>query len=622
MLVRLPRLLPAAVGAGALSLLGTLLTVPAAQAAETLPAPVSGSWTVEGRGYGHGYGMSQWGAQSRAVAGQDFRRILADYYPGTTVGTRANRDVRVQLSRFAGPEVFLETRTASPLRVGAREVPQGQRLRVTWDAGALRLTAFAEGWREVWTERWTSVPVVTGASGVWVQRVDGSGNRYSGSVSFPLTSTITPVNTLPLEDYLLGVVPRESPGWFAPEALKAQAVAARSYALSTLRPAGSPFDICDTEACQVYLGVQTRTAAGAVTELQPATTTAAVRATAGEIREFQGAPAFTQFSSSNGGWSATGSRPYLRAGEDPWSSPAGKVPQDTVAGWTAQLPVATVARQCPAGGQVRSLSVTRRDGQGPWGGRITELLLRCTSGDRTLSGASVARFSGALRSSLWTFVPGGREQVDARWRGLGGDAGVLGRPTSPVWGLPQVEGSYQLFERGSVYWSPRTGAHPVRGEIRDAWGRLGWESGPLGFPTSAEAPLRGGAGQQFAGGSVLWSPATGAHEVRGAIRDRWSALGAQDGWLGYPVSDEWRLPGGAWEEFRGGAVYWSPATGAHAVRGAIRGEWGRLGWEVGRLGYPVSSEYDVAGTPGAKRTDFQGGSITWTPAGGAVVSFR
>ncbi|WP_432570942.1 SpoIID/LytB domain-containing protein [Kineococcus sp. SYSU DK005] len=617
--MRRRRLLPAALSAGILLTALPVATATTAQAAETFPAPASGSWTITGRGYGHGWGMSQWGAQSRAVAGQGYRQVLEAYYPGTTAATRADRSVRVQLSRFSGPEVFLETRTASPLQVGARTVPQGQRLRVTWDGTALVGTAFAPGWQEVWTERWSAPPVVSGGDGVWVERLDGSGNRYAGTITFPLSGPVTPINVLGLEDYLLGVVPRESPAWFAPEALKAQAVAARSYALSTLRPAGSAYDICDTEACQVYQGSASRTADGTLTDLQPAATTAAVRATAGEIRQFEGAAAFTQFSSSNGGWSATGSKPYLRAAEDPFSAPAGKVPQDTVAGWTAQLPVATVARACPGGGQPLALSVTRRDGNGQWGGRITDLLVRCTTGDAPLSGSAVARFSGALRSSWWTVVPGGTAQIDAAWRALGGDAGVLGLPTSPVWGLPQVEGSYQLFQRGSVYWSPATGAHAVRGAIRDRWGALGWENGWLGFPATGELALRGGAFTAFQGGSVYWSPATGAHAVRGAIRDRWGALGWEDGWLGYPTTDEVALRGGAFTHFRGGSVYWSPATGAHAVRGAIRDAWARQGWETGRLGYPTSSEYDV---PGGKRSDFQGGSITWTPAGGAVVTVR
>ena len=68
--------------------------------------------------------------------------------------------------------------------------------------------------------------------------------------------------------------------------------------------------------------------------------------------------------------------------------------------------------------------------------------------------------------------------------------------------------------------------------------------------------------------------------------------------------------------FQGGSVYWSPATGAHEVHGAIRDRWAELGWENSALGFPTSDEY---GIDGGRRSDFQNGSITWTPSGGAVV---
>ncbi|PPK97766.1 SpoIID/LytB domain protein [Kineococcus xinjiangensis] len=599
----------------------TLVVLPAASAsaAEVWPAPASGAWTVTGRGYGHGAGMSQWGAQSRALAGQDYRRILADYYPGTVVAHRPNRPLRVQLSRLSGPEVFLESPSQAPLAISTsgRTVAPGQRLRVTFENGTL-VGAALDGTTELWRETWTSVPTVSSPDGVWVTRADGSGNRFRGTISFPVTTPVTPVNNTWLEDYLLGVVPRESPSWFAQQALRAQSVAARSYALSTLRPQAA-WDICDTEACQVYGGSAVRDARRSVSSLESPSTSEAVRATDGEIREHQGQPAFTQFSSSNGGWSTVGSKPYLQAHEDFWSSPAGRAPQDTVASWTAQLPVAAVARSCPNGGQPRFLELVARDGRGEWGGRITSLRVRCTTGDATLTSAAAARFAGTLRSSWWVPQPGGTGAVTDRWRALGGDAGVLGRPTGPHRALSHVEGTYQLFERGSVYWSPASGAASVRGAIRDKWGAMGWENSLLRFPTSDEFGVRGGAGQHFQGGSVYWSPATGAREVHGAIRDAWARQGWELGPLGFPVTDEVRLAGGAVSHFQGGSVYWSPATGAQAVRGAIRDAWARQGWENGRLGYPTSDEY---GVPGGRRSDFQGGSITWTPAGGAVVTYR
>ncbi len=104
----------------------------------------------------------------------------------------------------------------------------------------------------------------------------------------------------------------------------------------------------------------------------------------------------------------------------------------------------------------------------------------------------------------------------------------------------------------------------------------------------------------------------------GAIRERWAALGWEAGPLGYPVTNELATPDGVgrYNHFsRAASVYWSPATGAHGVWGAIRERWAALGWERGYLGLPVSSEYHV---PAGRRTDFFGGSVTWAPVRGAV----
>jgi len=110
-------------------------------------------------------------------------------------------------------------------------------------------------------------------------------------------------------------------------------------------------------------------------------------------------------------------------------------------------------------------------------------------------------------------------------------------------------------------------------------------------------------------------------QVQGAIRDRYVSLAGPCGFLGAPLTGELATPVkfGPFNHFQSGSIYWSPATGAREVRGAIRDTWSRQGWEDGALGFPTSDEYAV---PGGRRSDFQGGSITWTPAGGTVVSAR
>jgi subtilisin family serine protease len=205
----------------------------------------------------------------------------------------------------------------------------------------------------------------------------------------------------------------------------------------------------------------------------------------------------------------------------------------------------------------------------------------------------------------------------------GWENGFLGYPTTDeVRGL-RDGGAYQSFQGGTVYWSPATGAHVNAGAIRAAYALQGWENGYLGYPTTDEVRgLRdGGAYQSFQGGTIYWSPATAAHVNAGAIRAAYAAQGWENGYLGYPTTDEVRglRDGGAYQSFQGGTIYWSPATGAQINRGAIRALYAAQGWENGWLGYPATGEYAFGG---GTAQDFQGGRIAWTAAGGAVAGRR
>jgi hypothetical protein len=130
----------------------------------------------------------------------------------------------------------------------------------------------------------------------------------------------------------------------------------------------------------------------------------------------------------------------------------------------------------------------------------------------------------------------------------------------------------------------------------------------------------------FQGGTIYWSESTGAHVVYGAIRDAYFATaGEYDAYgtsvrqiLGLPTSDERGTPDGIgrFVTFQGGSIYWTPGTGAHAVYGAILGRWAQMGYERSVLGYPISEE--VAAPDGARVVNFQHGRITWTAAAGAL----
>ncbi|WP_208971036.1 LGFP repeat-containing protein [Kineococcus rubinsiae] len=213
--------------------------------------------------------------------------------------------------------------------------------------------------------------------------------------------------------------------------------------------------------------------------------------------------------------------------------------------------------------------------------------------------------------------------IGSRYTALGGQGGVLGEARTPELATPAGDGAYQHFDAGSIYLSARTGAHEVHGAIRETFARTGWEAGPLGYPVTDETATPDGRGRfnHFERGSVYWSAATGAFEVHGAIRETWRALGWERGPLGYPVTDESTTPDGRgrYNHFDGGggsSVYWTPSTGAQAVLGDVRQAWARTGWEAGPLGYPVTGERRTPDGRG-RYSHFERGSVYATATTGA-----
>lgn len=232
------------------------------------------------------------------------------------------------------------------------------------------------------------------------------------------------------------------------------------------------------------------------------------------------------------------------------------------------------------------------------------------------------RFSTFQRGAIYSSPASGAWDVSGSFRDLwasaGFENGFLHYPVSGEVGT-RAGGVFQNYQGGTLYWSPASAAHSVSGAFLQLYGTLGYENGFLGYPTSQEVPIRdGGVFQVFQGGVAYWSPSTGAHTVSGAFRDLYGVHGYENGCLGYPASQE--LPsrdGGVYQRFQGGVTYWSPATGAHALCGAILDAYAATGYENGSLGYPTSDEH---GIPGGRRVDFQHGYVEWSPATGALVN--
>lgn len=160
-------------------------------------------------------------------------------------------------------------------------------------------------------------------------------------------------------------------------------------------------------------------------------------------------------------------------------------------------------------------------------------------------------------------------QIDAKYRALGGCGSVLGAPVTEELSTPDGVGRYSVFERGSIYWTAQTGAFEVHGLIRDKWRDVGWEAGAVGYPISDERTTPDGAGRYnvFQRGSIYWHPSTGAHEVHGLIRDAWAETGWEAGSLGYPISGEYDVEGGRRSDFQRGSITWHRATGETTVNG-------------------------------------------------------
>jgi stage II sporulation protein D len=295
------------------------LAIATALALLVLAAPASADFVIDGRGWGHGVGMSQYGAYGYALdEGRDFRWILGHYYTGTNVGRVATSRIRVRLRRTRVPKVCGATllRATGGRRVRLRDtrvyrlVPLGpDRLRVV-DASNGRTRA-----------RVLAPLRVLGGTSVCLRGTAENGvssGSYRGTLRiYRDAGASVVVNDVGLESYLFGVVASEMPSSWAVEALKAQAVVARSYALRSRRPT-EEYDVFADTRSQMYRGIAGEALAS----------TAAVRATRGLAVRYGVEIAQTFFHSTSGGRTAANEEgfggglpvPYLRSVDDPYDT--------------------------------------------------------------------------------------------------------------------------------------------------------------------------------------------------------------------------------------------------------------------------------------------------------------
>ena len=386
--------------------------------------------------------MGQYGALGYAVKHSwNYEQILGHYYSNTTASNVGNPEMPVELTALTGGKLVA---IGTNLRVNGVAVGSGSvaiRADLQSNGSVLLKTgpncggpfvplagSYTAGAGGAESLSITTTDQSTVNNLIRVCEADGE-RVYRGRLTVQnVGGTQMTFNRLPTEAYLRGVVPRESPdGWGSlgagkgMEALKAQAVAARSYALSSTRASGAR--ICDTTACQVYGGAAWRAPSGATTVLEGTNANTAINATAGWVRRMASTTAIarTEFSSSTGGYTAGGTFPAVADAGDAISSNPNH-------NWTTVMSTATVASKLGAAG-IRSLTVTGRNGLGADGGRVTQVTLVDSGGaTRTFTGNEMRSALG-LKSDWFTIEWVSRAEAENVVRALYQD--VLGRGVDP-----------------------------------------------------------------------------------------------------------------------------------------------------------------------------------------------
>jgi stage II sporulation protein D len=274
-----------------------------ALAALAWPGGASGAkWVVEGRGWGHGVGMSQYGAYGLAKHGRGYRKILDHYYRNTRIGRAGGQTIKVLVGSGSDSVRFSKARKAC-----------GERLR-RHRSYRFKRSGSDVVLRRAHRGRIANCGRTASARGGGAIRIAGKG-VYRGKLKATASDgQLLAINAVGLEAYAKAVIPNEMPSSWPHAALRAQAVAARSYALAT--GGAGPFDVYDDTRSQVYGGKDSETKR----------TNKAVTRTRGRVVRHGGQVATTFFFSTSGGRTESAEYgfpgaepvPYLKSVRDPY----------------------------------------------------------------------------------------------------------------------------------------------------------------------------------------------------------------------------------------------------------------------------------------------------------------
>ncbi len=365
--------------------------------------------------------MSQWGAYQAAVEGRSFTEILDFYYPSTDLTTLSGSKVRVLLASDTGRNVVV--RAVPGLRAKFTEASGRRVVKVAteptrcstpptrWRARAVnkgvRLMAYCMRWVTVVPgKRIVGGRITFKVPGGLVGTQNGQVRRgYRGAVIVDRLGarTLRVINRLPMDTYLRPVVAAEvSPSWPV-EALRAQAVAARSYAAhEAMRRAGQAFQVYDSVRSQAYPGaVWYDSRWQVVRDREHPRTDQAISSTRAIHVTSNGKPALTQFGSSNGGATAASPLPYMLATVDGWDR---RATPNSRRSWTDTVSASALRARYPSAGAIREIRVLAREGAGSWGGRVSKLEIVGANRSYTLTSDSAIRAALGVHSSFLTFT--------------------------------------------------------------------------------------------------------------------------------------------------------------------------------------------------------------------------
>jgi SpoIID/LytB domain protein len=547
------------------------------------PGRGGGTITFYGSGWGHGVGMSQWGAYGLAKQGWSYTDILKRYYSNTTVAPASAgspTSVRVGLT-WARSSLHLTAqgdtvtlRFGRPSAPDKFSIPAGRTWTVALDANGKFVITNAGGrtYPPIGGPNWRMYAAYTQNQAQL--RIPEAGHAYGrGTIefdSYKLGSAwaIRAIGILDPDQYLYGL--GEVPNSWPLDALKVQAVAGRTYAFDVIAEHhGQHYSDCN---CDLYPDARSQSYLGWDKESDTLGNMwrQAVNQTSGQVVLYHGALILANYYSTSGGYTESNENvwfnqpvPYLRSVCDPgdYSAPVG------LRTWKETLSSSQVGGAFGVGTVSSFSNVTRSTNSG----RIISVTVNGSGGLRgsstTVSGPQFSSALGLMDDKVWMNQNRNIEgAIRNEYDSLDCAPGLAMSPQ-----FSADSGSVQRFADGSIYTNPKAKA-PVwlNGSVYSKYLAFGGANTVLGLPRTGVIRLNDAAGcgqalctkAVFDGGRIYDKGKANAHEIHGRVMTYWLKTGGVTGVLGFPTSDVTKLPSGSLRStFEHGSVT-CPSSGA------------------------------------------------------------